>query len=60
MNMQTSHNLLKNNYISSKFATPTKAEARAENWAIFVSKIASKLLLLGCMWLCQTQKCNLW
>jgi len=36
MNIQTPLNLLKNNYISSKFATPTKAEARAENWATFV------------------------
>jgi len=40
MNIQTPLNLLKNNYISSKFTTPTKAEARAENWATFVSKIA--------------------
>jgi hypothetical protein len=35
--------------ISSKFSIPTKVEARAEKWAILVSKIASKLLLLGCM-----------
>lgn len=46
MNIQTPLNLLKNNYISSKFATPTKAEARAENWAIFGFKNSFKIVAI--------------